>query len=65
MTRKRAAGSDPDSSRDPAETSTRSEEVLPEEERDEETPPTGQETGPSEDLPEDQAAQEPDAGSTG
>jgi hypothetical protein len=54
MKRKRAVGRDPDS-----------KGVLPEEARDEKTPPTGQESDESEDLPEDQAAQEPDAGSTG
>ena len=42
-----------------------SEGVLPEEARDDITPPTGQEADEREDLPEDQAAHEPDIGNTG
>jgi hypothetical protein len=41
------------------------EGVLPEEARDDSTPPTGQEAEECEDLPEDQAAHEPDIGNTG
>ncbi len=39
--------------------------VLPEEARAESTPPTGQEADEDDDLPEDQAAHEPDIGTTG
>lgn len=39
--------------------------VLPEEARDDVTPPTGQEADESEGVPDDQAAHEPDIGDTG
>jgi hypothetical protein len=41
------------------------DDVLPEEARDDGTPPTGQEADEREDLPDDQAAHEPDIGDTG